>query len=194
MKRKRFAISSSSRPLQDWIRIELCVIKMRLDVNVLRYMSKEEFRVLTAIELGMKNHELVPTPLINSLAKLKRGGTYKYITLLHKNKLINHEAKRYDGYRLTYSGYDYLALKAMRDRGALSAVGNKIGVGKESDIYLCTNDEGEDLILKLHRLGRTSFRQIKNKRDYMAHRKHASWLYMSRLSAIKEYAYMKVRE
>lgn len=28
---------------------------MKLDVNVLRYLSKEEFRVLTAVEMGMKN-------------------------------------------------------------------------------------------------------------------------------------------
>jgi hypothetical protein len=32
---------------------------MKLDVSVLRYMTKEEFRVLTAIELGMKNHEVL---------------------------------------------------------------------------------------------------------------------------------------
>ena len=41
------------------------------------------------------------------------------------------------------------------------------------------------------RLGRTSFRQIKNKRDYHKHRHSASWLYLSRLAAMKEFAYMK---
>jgi hypothetical protein len=40
---------------------------MRLDANHLRFMSKDEFRVLTAIEMGMKNHELVPVPLIESI-------------------------------------------------------------------------------------------------------------------------------
>lgn len=40
-------------------------------------MSGEEFRVLTATEMGMKNHEIVPTPLIESIAGLKRGGTFK---------------------------------------------------------------------------------------------------------------------
>ena len=30
---------------------------MKLDVSVLHYMSKEEWRVLAAIEMGMKNHE-----------------------------------------------------------------------------------------------------------------------------------------
>ncbi len=32
------------------------------------------------------------------------------------------------------------------------------------------NDEGEVLALKLHRLGRTSFRAVKSKRDYLQHR------------------------
>lgn len=44
------------------------------------------------------------------------------------------------------------------------------------------------------RLGRTSFRKLKEKRDYLKHRKNYSWLYLSRLAAIKEYAYMKVSE
>ena len=28
---------------------------MKLDVNVLRYLSKDEFRVLVAVEMGMRN-------------------------------------------------------------------------------------------------------------------------------------------
>ncbi len=46
-------------------------------------------------------------------------------------------------------------------------------------------------MLKLQRLGRISFRSIKNKRDYLQKRKSASWMYMSRLAAMKEYAFMK---
>lgn len=61
------------------------------------------------------------------------------------------------------------------------------------DIYIVANEEGEQFALKLHRLGRTSFRKLKEKRDYHRHRKNTSWLYLSRLSAMKEYAYMKVR-
>lgn len=41
------------------------------------------------------------------------------------------------------------------------------------------------------RLGRTSFRKIKEKRDYHQHRNNASWIYLSRLSATREFAYMK---
>jgi RIO kinase 2 len=56
-----------------------------------------------------------------------------------------------DGYRLTNSGYDYLALKALSNRGVISSFGNQIGTGKESNIYVVGNDEGETLCLKVHR-------------------------------------------
>ena len=37
-----------------------------------------------------------------------------------------------DGYRLTYGGYDYLAMRTLSKRDTMHAVGNQIGVGKES--------------------------------------------------------------
>jgi RIO kinase 2 len=56
-----------------------------------------------------------------------------------------------DGYRLTNSGYDYLALKTLTSRSVVSSFGNQIGVGKESNIYTVANEEGQPLCLKLHR-------------------------------------------
>lgn len=41
-----------------------------------------------------------------------------------------------DGYRLTTLGYDYLALRALCSRDVVGSIGNQIGVGKESDIYV----------------------------------------------------------
>ena len=38
------------------------------------------------------------------------------------------------------------------------------------------NDEGEILALKMHRLGRTSFRAVKSKRDYLQHRTSFRWV------------------
>lgn len=98
---------------------------------------------------------------------------------------------RYTGYRLTYSGYDILALNVLQARGHISAVGSKIGMGKEADIYMAQTPEGDQVVLKFHRLGRTSFKAVKNKRDYLKTRTSVSWLYMSRLSALKEFAFMK---
>jgi len=97
-----------------------------------------------------------------------------------------------DGYRLTYGGLDYLALHTHLKRSTLYSTGNCIGVGKESDIYVCASPTGTQHILKIHRLGRISFRSIKTNRDYLKHRTSASWMYMSRLSALKEFSFMKV--
>ena len=47
------------------------------------------------------------------------------------------------------------------------------------------------LEMKLHRLGRTSFRAVKSKRDYLRHRNNYNWLYLSRFAALKEFSFMK---
>ncbi|XP_041980711.1 serine/threonine-protein kinase RIO2 [Aricia agestis] len=164
----------------------------KLDVAMLRYLTAEDFRVLTAVEMGMKNHELVPGSLVASIANLRHGGVHKLMKDLCKHRLLTYErGKHYDGYRLTNSGYDYLSLKALTNRKVIASFGNQIGVGKESNIYTVADEDGKPLCLKLHRLGRTCFRNIKEKRDYHAHRNKASWLYLSRISATKEFAYMK---
>ncbi|EDS42934.1 serine/threonine-protein kinase rio2 [Culex quinquefasciatus] len=88
-------------------------------------------------------------------------------------------------------GYDYLALKSLTLRGSVAGFGNQIGVGKESNIYTVGDEEGDPLCLKLHRLGRVCFRNVKEKRDYHGKRHKISWLYLSRISATRELTYMK---
>ena len=166
---------------------------MRLDATDVRYITPDEFRVLTAVEMGSKNHEIVPSTLIAQISALRHAGISKLLASLAKRKLVARvQNNAYDGFRLTYGGYDYLAVRALSKRKSIYSVGQRIGVGKESDIQLVANEEGEARVLKLHRLGRISFRKIKEKRDYMGNRKSASWMYMSRLAAEKEYEFMKV--
>ena len=143
--------------------------------------------------MGSKNHEVVPSPLIAQISSLRHAGISKLLGELLKRRLVARvQNNAYDGFRLTYGGYDYLAVRALSKRKSIYAVGNQIGVGKESDIYLTSTEEGEVRVLKIHRLGRISFRKIKEKRDYMGKRKSASWMYMSRLAAQKEYAFMEI--
>lgn len=61
-----------------------------------------------------------------------------------------------------------------------------------TDIFEVATEDGTVLAMKLHRLGRTSFRAVKSKRDYLAHRRSFNWLYLSRLAALKEFSFMKV--
>lgn len=105
-----------------------------------------------------------------------------------------HTGQNYDGYALTNMGYDYLVIRVFLKRGIITKVGLKIGVGKESDIYICqTNDpERPNVIIKFARLGRTSFRSVKTNRDYIKKGGVvSSWLYLSRLASLKEFAFMK---
>ena len=110
---------------------------MKLDVTCMRYLTKDDYRVLTAVEMGMRNHEMVPVPLITSIAKLRHGGSYKILSVLLRYKLIAHTNTDYNGYRLSYLGYDILALRSLLARRTITSVGSQICVGKESDIFEC---------------------------------------------------------
>lgn len=144
--------------------------------------------------MGSRNHEIVPTPLIEKLSRLRGGpsGVHRSISALAKVGLIARvkEAK-YDGYRLTYGGLDYLSLHTYSSRKEVYSVGSRIGVGKESDIMVVADDKGTQKVLKIHRLGRISFRTVKANRDYLKNRAAGSWMYLSRLAAMKEFAFMK---
>ena len=92
--------------------------------------------------MGMKNHELVPTQLVANIAQLRSGGVSKILRELDKHGLLAYErGKKYDGYRLTNDGYDYLALKALTARDVIYGFHNQIGTGKESNVYVVSNEE-----------------------------------------------------
>ena len=245
---------------------------MRFDLTALKYLTKDDFRVLTAIEMGMRNHEIVPVDLIQSISKIRNTSVRRILANLLKHKLIKHTKIQYDGYSLNFLGYDFLAIHSLIKQGILVQIGTKIGVGKESDVYLCyvkntnseiseeqynqikeniltenalkeqnrqkkleeknnINDENKETeekneeeekeesseeeeeisylqndlpktiqtvvgeltiaCIKFARLGRTSFRAVKSKRDYVKSQTHYNWLYLSRLSSQNEYKNMK---
>lgn len=166
---------------------------MKLDTSHMRYLSKSDFRVLTAVEMGSKSHLVVPIQMILSFSGLRNMAVLnKSISILSKINLINREKNaKYDGYKLTYHGYDYLALKAMVNRNSIAALGQQIGIGKESDIFTVASADGQTHVLKVHRLGRVSFKAVKSQRDYLGKRESATWIQMSKLSAQKEWTFMR---
>ncbi|KAL3737495.1 hypothetical protein ACJRO7_019094 [Eucalyptus globulus] len=140
-------------------------------------------------------HEIVPSELMDRIASLKHGGTYKVLKNLLKHKLNSRDSVPWipivsnfsslldidDGFRLTYLGYNFLAIKTMVNREVFTAVVVKLGSGR-SLISAVAKEDGSILAVKLHRLGRT-FRAVKSKRDYLRHRRSYNWLYLS--SALK---------
>ena len=161
-------------------------------VKVFLKLEPEDYRVLLAIELGMSKHEFVPERDLPNLA----GQTHRQIgyrlSRLNKLKLIKRWVGSYVGYTLNVTGYDCLAINALVKSNVLAAFGKPLGVGKESDVYDALATNNERIAAKFHRLGRTSFRQTRRVRGYIANRRHISWLYQSRLAAEKEYEALKM--
>jgi RIO kinase 2 len=161
-------------------------------VKVFLKLEPEDYRVLLAIELGMSKHEFVPERDLPNLA----GQTHRQIgyrlSRLNKLKLIKRWVGSYVGYTLNVTGYDCLAINALVKSNVLAAFGKPLGVGKESDVYDALATNNERVAAKFHRLGRTSFRQTRRVRGYIANRRHISWLYQSRLAAEKEYEALKM--
>ncbi|KAF8430229.1 RIO1 family-domain-containing protein [Tirmania nivea] len=169
---------------------------MKLNTAHVRYLSPDDWRVLTAVELGSKNHEVVPTPLISHLSSL-HGSISRSISTLAKAGLIAKvKNTTYDGYRLTYGGLDYLSLHSLIKKNMVFSISQTpLGVGKESDVYVVATPPNLHLtqaVLKIHRLGRISFRSVKRSRDYLDNNRifKSSWQQLSRLSAAREASFM----
>lgn len=146
-------------------------------------LTNRDFRILETIELGMRNHEYVPIDLICDLSGFGISLVERLLKGLHRRKLI---VKRLDEYVLLKSGYDTLALRALVKQDILDAIGDPIGIGKESDVYEGIALGNRRVAIKFHRLGRPSFQQTRRLRGYAGDRRHLSDLYEARLAAERE--------
>ncbi|RLF24426.1 MAG: serine/threonine protein kinase [Thermoprotei archaeon] len=161
-------------------------------VKALKQLQPEDMRVLNAIERGMALYEIVPFDQIVRLSGLSPEEVSIRLRKLHKLDLIRRSLTPYLGYVLKVAGYDCLALNALSKANILYAIGRKLGVGKEADVYDALTPAGTRVAVKFHRLGRTSFRQTRRFRVYVGDRRHISWLYQSRLAAEREYEALRL--
>ncbi|GAB6944964.1 serine/threonine-protein kinase RIO2 [Vulcanisaeta sp. JCM 14467] len=147
-----------------------------------------DLRVLRVIEIGHRKFEYVPLEIIADWGKKPEELIEKSLKKLNALGMVIRYRGNYTGYRLTFMGYDALALHTLAKRGIIEKVSpTPIGVGKESDVYAGDALGDGKVVLKFHRLGRTSFRQIRRFRAWIGDRRHITWLYESRLSAHAEY-------
>jgi RIO kinase 2 len=161
-------------------------------VGIFRNLEPRDFRVLQAIELGMRKYQYVPFEVISNLSGLLHEETEFRLQRLRRSKLIHREESNYIGYALNRTGYDCLAIQAFVKANVIEAFGKKLGVGKEADVYEALTPRGERVAIKFQRLGRTSFRQTRRLRSYVAERRHISWIYQSRLAAEREFEALKL--
>ncbi len=149
-------------------------------------LERYDFRVLRGVETGMRTFSWVSIDDLPSYARLAKPEVEYRIKRLSRLRLVQRKTVHYVGYRLTFAGFDALAIGALVKRGALQALGGIIGVGKESDIHDAQREDGLTVAVKFHREG-TTFRHIKRTRGYIAHAERCSWMLASRRAAETEY-------
>ncbi len=140
----------------------------------------------------MKRSEFVKINDIKFYSRYKMEETLYRLKKVHKFDLIIRDSSKSEvGYTLNSIGYDLLALHTLVEKNIVSQLGPLLGKGKESDVYSCMDDDENIYALKLYRMGRTSFKNIKKYRDLIGERAHFSWLYVNRLAAKREYEALK---
>ena len=165
-------------------------------LRVFKELNSKDFRILTGIETGMKHFEWVPMEELNKYTKLPFDKLEYRLKKLVRDKLVVRNTQPYEGFQIYFEGYDVLALNAFVKRKTISAIGDEVGVGKESVIFEAIRQPElaiggpVPVIIKFHREGRTSFKQIKRVREHIGEREHFSWIYAARLAAQREYEIM----
>ncbi|MHA1728227.1 MAG: RIO1 family regulatory kinase/ATPase domain-containing protein [Promethearchaeota archaeon] len=157
----------------------------------LQKLNYEDIRILMAVELGMKKFRMVPSNHVQFFARYNLEETQFHLDNAHKIGVLLRSRKNPIGYCLNSEGYDVLALHALFKKNIIESLGPSIGRGKESDVYRALTPLKEQVAVKLHRLGQTSFREVRKLRSYFKGRKQMSWLYASRLSAKREFEALK---
>jgi len=144
-----------------------------------------DFYLLSGLEHGMRFSEWVKRERIPEFSRLEAENVDYRLDRCMDLELLERKTIQYTGYRLTFEGYDALALRAFTERDTFDEFGAPLGVGKESDVYEVRSYK--PLALKYHREGYTEFREVAKEREYTADREHVSWFYTARKAAEREH-------
>ncbi|OPY30532.1 MAG: RIO-type serine/threonine-protein kinase Rio2 [Methanocella sp. PtaU1.Bin125] len=154
---------------------------------VYRSLLPEEKKILRGVEEGMKTHQWVPVEDVEAFTRLGRKTVEYRLNELVDKDIIERYIQSYVGYRLKFDGYDLLAIEAFVRKDTIAALGEVIGVGKESVVLAAMGLR--PYAIKFHREGRTSFKQVKRSRQHLVdiEIENFSWLYAAMLAAKREY-------
>lgn len=150
--------------------------------HLVSLLNKGDFKILKVFASSLKNRQFLNLTTLSQYANLSQGLIEHHLERLVKFGLIS---KSNIGYTLLVTGLDIYVLKILSNKNIITALGPQIGIGKEAEVYLAHDLLDQDRILKMFRLGRSSFKQIKRKRDVGAGIN--SWLLLNIETAKKEY-------
>ncbi len=152
---------------------------------VVAELEQDDINLLSGVEHGMRFSEYVAREKLVEFSRLTAEEVDYRLDRCEDRGLVERKTIQYQGFKLTFEGYDALALHTFAQRETLEGVGAPLGVGKESDVYEAQSYK--PLALKFHREGYTNFREVMKEREYTADREHVSWQYTARKAAEREY-------
>lgn len=150
--------------------------------HLVSLLNKSDFKILKVFASSLKNRQFLNLPTLSQYSDLSQSLIEHHLKRLVKFGLIS---KSNIGYTLLVTGLDIYVLKILSNRNIITAIGPQIGIGKEAEVYLAHDSLEQDRIIKMFRLGRSSFKQIKRKRDVNTGTN--SWLLLNIETAKKEY-------
>jgi RIO kinase 2 len=145
-------------------------------------LNKSDFKILKVFASSLKTRQILNLSTLSQYSNLNQRLVEHHLERLVKSGLVG---KSNIGFTLLVTGLDIYVLKILSNRNTITSIGPQIGIGKEAEIYLAHDSEEKDKILKMFRLGRSSFKQIKRKRDIST--STSSWLLLNIQTAKREY-------
>jgi len=153
--------------------------------SVVAELEQDDINLLSGVEHGMRFSEYVDRDKLTDFSRLSDENVDYRLDRCGDRGLGKRKTIQYEGFKLTFEGYDALALHTFVERDTIRGFGAPLGVGKESDVYEAQSYK--PVALKYHREGYTNFREVMKEREYTADRDHVSWLYTARKAAEREY-------
>lgn len=150
--------------------------------HLVSLLNKSDFKILKVFASSLKNRQFLNLATLSQYSNLSQGLVEHHLQRLVKFGLIN---KSNIGYTLLVTGLDIYVLKILSNKNIITALGPQVGIGKEAEVYLAHDSLDQDRVIKMFRLGRSSFKQIKRKRNVSSGIN--SWLLMNIETAKKEY-------
>jgi len=153
--------------------------------EVFKELDDRDFKILNLFERLLNKYEYIPIEVIERKLNVPPKELSMRLRKLHKLKVIKRTLAPFHGYRLTYLGLDCLALRELVRRGVIAYLGDKVGMGKESEIYIAKDNEGNLLAVKFYKIGRVSFQKVARVRSYLTD--EPNWMIRSIVAAEREF-------
>ncbi|HEV2138306.1 MAG TPA: RIO1 family regulatory kinase/ATPase [Nitrososphaerales archaeon] len=151
--------------------------------RALKTLKDEEWRTLAGLERASTGYG---TPDLGRLSRMSRLPTERVRFAIDALERKHLASRRGHGFVLTREGVELMALKDYVKKDLIFALGAIIAKGKESDVYEALTEEGSVYALKVYKIGRTSFTNVRKKRVAES-AEFRSWVTANYNAAKREY-------